>query len=105
MVVVAGSAVVVVAVVVVSEGASVEEFSEGKITPPMKSSIGVGLVVVLMPRMSWICALMMFTRICSRMDPIRAPENLSSSTKAPASSGTGEARKGLMNMRAENSSK
>ena len=45
---------------------------------------------------------MMFTRIWRRMEPTRAPENLSSSTRAPGSeSGTGEARKGPRNRRAE----
>ena len=56
MVVVAGASVLMVVVA----GAPVEEESAvvvspaGKRTPPMKSRMGVGLVVVLMPRISWI---------------------------------------------------
>ena len=65
--------------------------------------MGVGLVVVEMPSISCICPLMMLIRIWRRMEPIRAPENLSSSsTRAPgSSSGTGEARKGLRTRRAD----
>ena len=64
--------------------------------------MGVGLVVVEMPSISCICPLMILTRIWSRMEPMMAPENLSSSTKAPGcSSGTGEARKEPRNNRAE----
>ena len=98
VVVVVGAAVVVV---VVAEESVVVVSPAGKRTPPMKSRMGVGLVVVLMPRISCICALMMLTRICSRRDPMRGPENLSSSMRAPCSSaGRGEAKKGPANMRA-----